>query len=535
MENFKFETQGTNTYVVYTIDDSEMLDSMTLGMITNNKIAGFAQAFFLQQDNVKYIKYNISSKVSAEQFLMGNVSKKRIIGVFKGIVNAMISAEEYMIDFSSLYLDLGYIYTDVTTCETVVICLPVSDVDKEVIDLKAFFKNIVFSTQFDPSENGDYIAKLINYLNSASVFSVYDFKEILDEIERGTTSHAVSQPASRPATKTTSQSTPQPARQTVSQPAVQPVSQLVAQPVSQLAQQQQSTPQTVKKQEEPKQKIVMPKATESTSVNVGFAVPTKQNTNMPTKKEEIHSESSVGEKEISWLYLMQHYNKENAALYKAQQDAKKAAKTTSTPDKKEKKGKVPTPAVPNTSFAIPGQQAEAPKPMTSTPVAPAPATKPAHIPVQSAPQVSPTPQPATYAPPQQIPQPTGMPANFGETTVLSVAGCGETTVLGVAPVKQDITPYLIRRKNNEKIILNKPVFRVGKERSYVDYFIGDNTAISRSHANIITREGTYFVVDTNSTNHTFINGNMINSNEEVQINHGDSIRFANEDFEFKLY
>lgn len=533
MEKFKFETQGTNTYVVYTIDDSEMLDSMTLGMITNNKIAGLAQAFFLQQDNVKYIKYNISSKVSAEQFLMGNVSKKRIIGVFKGIINAMISAEEYMINFSSLYLDLGYIYTDVTTCETVVICLPVSDVDKEVIDLKAFFKNIVFCTQFDPSENGDYIAKLINYLNSASVFSVYDFKEILDEIERGTSSHAVSQPASRPETQTKSQSTPQ--------PAVQPVSQPVVQPVSQLVQQQQSAPQTVKKQEEPKQKIVMPKATESTLANVGFAVPTKQKPNMPTKKDEIHVETSVGEKEISWLYLMQHYNKENAALYKAQQEAKKAGKATATPDKKEKKSKAPTPAVPNTSFAIPGQQAEIPKPMTSTPVAPAPTTKPTHIPVQSAPQVSPTPQPkpqpATYVPPtpQPIPKPTGMPANFGETTVLSVAGCGETTVLGVAPVKQEITPFLIRRKNNEKIILNKPVFRVGKERSYVDYFIGDNTAISRSHANIITREGTYYVVDTNSTNHTFVNGNMINSNEEVQINHGDSIRFANEDFEFKLY
>ena len=98
-----------------------------------------------------------------------------------------------------------------------------------------------------------------------------------------------------------------------------------------------------------------------------------------------------------------------------------------------------------------------------------------------------------------------------------------------------IAPHLIRKKNNEKISLNKPVFRVGKERSYVDYFIGDNTAISRSHANFITREGEYFVVDTNSTNHTFVNGTMINSNEEIKINHGDTIRLANEDFDFKLY
>lgn len=37
-------------------------------------------------------------------------------------------------------------------------------------------------------------------------------------------------------------------------------------------------------------------------------------------------------------------------------------------------------------------------------------------------------------------------------------------------------------KNNEKIKLVKPVFRIGKEKSYVDYFIGDNTTVSRSHA-----------------------------------------------------
>lgn len=127
--------------------------------------------------------------------------------------------------------------------------------------------------------------------------------------------------------------------------------------------------------------------------------------------------------------------------------------------------------------------------------------------------------------------------NFGETTVLNGGGIGETTVLNVSMLNQQqtITPHLIRVKNNEKIMINKPVFRIGKERSYVDYFIGDNSGISRSHANIVTKEGKYFVVDTNSTNHTFVNGAIIQSNMEVEINHGDKIRFANEDFEFKLF
>lgn len=143
------------------------------------------------------------------------------------------------------------------------------------------------------------------------------------------------------------------------------------------------------------------------------------------------------------------------------------------------------------------------------------------------------PQPTIMQTPPMQPQ---MPV-MSETTVLVSPMIGETTVLvnGQLPGQNQMIPFLIRRKGNEKISLNKPVFRIGKERSYADYFIGDNTAISRSHANIVSRDGEYYLIDTNSTNHTFLNGQMIQSNVETKLAHGDTIRLANEDFEFKLY
>ena len=103
---------------------------------------------------------------------------------------------------------------------------------------------------------------------------------------------------------------------------------------------------------------------------------------------------------------------------------------------------------------------------------------------------------------------TGEKMDFGNTTILNGGGrVGETTVLNNASQQsRRIAPYLIRSRNHEEIAVNKPQFRIGKERSYVDYFIGDNPAISRSHATIITRENTYFIVDTNSTNHTYVDG-----------------------------
>ena len=534
--NFTYENQGSNTFMVYEVGADEKIDSMSLGMITNNKILGLAPTIFFQQDTTKYFKYNISAKVSADQFLMGVVNKKRLIGVFQGIVNAMLSAEEYMIDTNSICLDLQYIFTDVSTCETVLVCLPVVDLEKLPVDLKAFFKNIVFGTQFDQTENCDYVAKLFNHLNSASVFSLIEFKELLDEIERGGT--PVQQPV--------------PVPRAVS---VQSAPAAVQQSAPQLVQKVETVAQTtVIPQAMPVQPTVVPKPIVSEPVatqvqkptsNVSFAIP-GQKADPVQHAENVTTESQKvsDEKEMSFVYLMRNYTKENAAIYKAQQDAKKAAKATATPekkdkkDKKEKKGKEPSASPMNAAFAIPGQPTAPAQPLKSNPVivpqpAPAPVVQPA---AYSAPQPTaavsapaPASQPATMA------QPVGMPANFGETTVLSSAGIGETTVLGASPVMQEIKPYLVRSKNNEKIILDKPVFRIGKERSYVDYFIGDNSAISRSHANIVQRDGEYFVVDTNSTNHTYVNGGMLQSNVETKISHGTKIRLANEDFEFKLY
>ena len=379
-------------------------------------------------------------------------------------------------------------------------------------------------------------------MNSTSIFSIYDFKELLDGIEREIQDSTVVLPV--PEKKHLIQST-----SSEQQPVAQSVQK--AETVEQATRIPQAMPAqpTLVQNSVAQQPVVAP--VQKLAPTTGFAIP-GQKTEPVQAANNVPTESGTvsDEKEMSFVYLMRNYTKENAAIYKAQQDAKKAAKATAGPekkdkkDKKEKKGKEATTSPMNTAFAIPGQPTAPAQPLKPNPViVPQPASAPVVQPATySAPQPSPyeapTLQPIPVAPasqPTPMAQPVGMPANFGETTVLSSAGIGETTILGASPVMQEIKPYLVRSKNNEKIILDKPVFRIGKERSYVDYFIGDNSAISRSHANIVSRDGEYFVVDTNSTNHTYVNGGMLQSNVETKISHGTKIRLANEDFEFKLY
>lgn len=93
-------------------------------------------------------------------------------------------------------------------------------------------------------------------------------------------------------------------------------------------------------------------------------------------------------------------------------------------------------------------------------------------------------------------------------------------------------PTLIRISTGEKVSVNKPVFRLGKEKQSVDFFISQNSAVSRSHADIITREGRYFLIDRNSTNKTYINGQVIRIEQEKEIFPGDEITLANEKLTF---
>lgn len=93
-------------------------------------------------------------------------------------------------------------------------------------------------------------------------------------------------------------------------------------------------------------------------------------------------------------------------------------------------------------------------------------------------------------------------------------------------------PRLYRVLTNEYININKPVFRLGKERSYVDYFVTNNNAVSRSHADIITRGGRYFVLDLNSKNKTYINGQVLPAQCECEICAGNRLSLGNEEFIF---
>jgi hypothetical protein len=83
----------------------------------------------------------------------------------------------------------------------------------------------------------------------------------------------------------------------------------------------------------------------------------------------------------------------------------------------------------------------------------------------------------------------------------------------------------------DKIIIDKPNFVIGRIRSRADY-ISSNSAVGKLHAEITNRDGVYYIKDLNSRNGTYINGERIVSNVEHSMRNNDRIAFANSEYKF---
>ena len=556
MKEFKYENQGASSFLVYQLKEEDVLDNISLNMLTSNKAKGLASTNYMQMDTQRFIRYTITGKITANQFFARPVTKQSFMGIFKGITEAMVSAEEYMLDPACILLDLNQIYTDVSTGETECICLPVEN-EKEQKDQREFLKSVMFQAQFENPEEGSYVTRILNYLNSIPVFSSLDFLNLLTEMER---EGKKDRTALAPAAKESLQ-------QGVAEFGNAVANSSLGGAAASFFEQSSLSQAGALKQENAVEEVIP-------DIPVPDDIP----------KEE----------RISLFYLLQHYNNNRAKEYMAQQKQLKARKEALKKIELAKKGgkkksaasfnlpggkaktasaapKAKKPSSGGFSFQVPGKESGKDKPgedlsgikslpnapvnsqgnpagnpKVSTPVGAGmniPKSNPSVGSGMNIPKSNPSAAKGTLQPAKPSPLFSNQQEavgnggrNFGDTTVLHSGFRGEeTSVLNYTKAPDTPKqPYLLRIKNGERIPITGSIFRLGKEEKFVDYVIHDNEAISRSHANIISRNGQYFLQDNNSTNHSFLNGQQCVSNVELPLQDKASIRLGNEEFQFLL-
>lgn len=570
---FSFENINMNTNLVYKLEENDKLDHTTIGMLSNNKISNICSAKYSQVDNDIIIKFDVTSKVPAIQVFSGVLNKKWVMGLLESIYSAIVETQKYMLDLRQFVLNLNYIFMDVSTGQMDFICLPLLNMENN--DILSFIKDIIFNATFSQNEDNRYVSAIITYLNTEKKFSIDSLKKLIDSINNNSFTN----------TTTTVQQNNIPMKQNVQhnnipmQQNVQhdniPVQQNVQHnniPVQQNVQQNNiPMQQNVQQNNIPIQQYSNVQNTRKKSGNK-VAVPTVQSLPNVQAEQQLPINLQENEKKMSWLYLMCHYNKENSAKYKAQKAQKKnnaGVQNSFDYSNANQNFQIPTNNkrdfarnIPQAQKPLQSVQASVPLVQNQIPQTQIPVQQ-----MQNKSQQIPIPNSVVLNNAQSVqgsvesagnkvqnihnqtqdvnsavsndvfsPNYSTTNADYGETTVLGGDNAyGETTVLGEENYQNKISPYLIRVKNNEKISINKAMFRIGKEKSYVDYFIDDNTYISRGHANILCKDGRCYIVDNNSRNHTYVNGEMITSGNEVELKNGDTIKLANEAFEFKVF
>ena len=133
---------------------------------------------------------------------------------------------------------------------------------------------------------------------------------------------------------------------------------------------------------------------------------------------------------------------------------------------------------------------------------------------------------------QAPPAPPVQPQNFptAETTVLNA--CPETTVLNAQPALP--TVRLIRDRTGSVVVLDRPQLHIGRDPSAADYIVADNTAVGRHHADLFCHDGGCYVLDCNSTNHTYLNGQQLTPGVEYPLQNGDTLLLGDESFHVEI-
>lgn len=489
---FTFESQGSNTFLVYEMNGNEKLDSMTFGMVENNKLEGIIPFIYTQMDKQRLLKYNVSSRVSLDQYFNGIVNRKRLIGVMLSLASAVMNAQDYMLEADSFIWDKKYIFVDVSTARAELICLPVLKERPGTVELETIFKDMFFGVQFDQTENCDYIAKLLGFFNANAHFSLQEFVKLIRDLndEENVKSKLQNPVSVVQKMDSAAVTAPAPAQEKV--PGTMP-----------------GEMTTVNPPVKPQQISVSPAANAS-----GKQQPTMVQATQPSKEKK-------------GFHLL------------GKKDKEKKGKEKKEKEQKEVKGNLPG----RSSASIPGMPS-------------APANIPNAVPrqVQNSVQVQQSAavqkpvvsqQPAVTKTEQQgignayvAPAYQTQKGSFGGTTVLNAGNANPGTVVLSEqnnPYNRKAIPYLIRIRNGQRYSLEKDITRIGSDAAYADFVISDNRAVSRSHADVRIRNDQVFLVDNNSTNHTYIEGRMMNPNEEECLADGSKFRLADEEFELHMF
>lgn len=182
MKNISFRVRNfeKETFLTFNIDNNAELDEELLDFLEDEEPDGIVPVIFEEGEEFDTFSYDITDKIRLRELSSQEINAEMVLMVIRGVTLSMMNMAEYRIPLSYLVLNRQYIYID-SEYRVEFVCIPLEDM-KEEVDLTHFLRNFIASLRFDPTEDGDYVAKLLTYINNRDIFNLHNLLSLVEEL-----------------------------------------------------------------------------------------------------------------------------------------------------------------------------------------------------------------------------------------------------------------------------------------------------------------------------------------------------------------
>ncbi len=175
--------QDNREFLCRKLGPEDKIDTVTFGMLQNNRISGLLPMHLQEQDDEKALLFDVTGLSSLQTSLRrGRLSKSGLLVLLKSLANTVAEVEDYLIPEEMLVFDDESIFLDPRENRAVILCLPIERTVSA--GLREYCRLLLRRDTFDPSENQRYLDLLYTAIcvDDRSIASICD---AIRAVERG--------------------------------------------------------------------------------------------------------------------------------------------------------------------------------------------------------------------------------------------------------------------------------------------------------------------------------------------------------------
>ena len=536
-EKSKFQSKK---YLSYILNDDCEFDEELLDYLEENKIPELIDIIYEEDDENDYLTYNVTGRTTVDALLSNTVNAEKILGIVRGVASGIVNLRDLGIPASYVILHKGFTYVNPVTYDVGMLCVPVEADANINAEFRTFVKDILTSVKYDDSEDCNYVARLLNLLNTDK-FTVRNFYSQLTELMESAGMQVEEKFLDIDGDISVSQSTVDTSPDTSMDDL--PEYKDVSFGENDDSEEEDDTVADVdslfkdltfddsEKQEEGKSvsdgidmsvfddSVFDDLETENVDDDSDYTEALTSDVEVP-EPQEPKTQSSLTEVAQTTDGVME------VELERQEEQIPVLISTDEVMDNppvvkniKINRAKIIQKAVVDAEESRidnPTEQITAPQYMNGEAV-----------------------EPETNMDPVTSKVETEEKKGTGSTVELTggmnvVKDSDSEVAAAVSKGVPKAMPYIVRVNTGERVMINKAVFKIGKAGRGVDYHVGGNGAISKVHIIIYQREDGCYLKDNKTTNGTYLNGQRLDDNGEMKLSNDAMISIGGEDFIFKL-